>query len=93
MIRYKLRAECPVDSARLLLTLVDSGIDVTDWIECRGVGDDEGERVVTFKCAEPIQVLKHAIASIVDGHVMLETIARAEDYTGERSYEEPARLS
>ena len=41
---------------------------------------------VTFSCDESLDVLGAAIATIPDGHVMYETIARTEDYTGERSY-------
>ena len=34
----------------------------------------------------PLEGLRDELRKVIDGHVMVQTIARADDYTGERDY-------
>ncbi len=47
---------------------------------------DDPDVVLEFECDLNLERLKLLISKIADGHVMLETIAVAKDYTGERKY-------
>lgn len=83
---YKLRAEVPDDVEVLALVLKRLGITVHDW-QMTAICLPDVE--LTFASAERIEVLRQTIATIEDGHVMYQTLARADEYTGERTYADP----
>lgn len=86
MSKYKLRAECRVDVARLRRVL---SIDATGWkvafLTMNGVIAADVE--VTFVSALPLEKVRRACENVVDGHVMAQTVALAGEYTGERREE------
>ncbi len=44
------------------------------------------ECIVTFESALPLHNLKSLAEQVIDGHVMVQTITLASDYTGNRVY-------
>jgi hypothetical protein len=87
--RYKLRAECESDVDLLLCLLERSRTPITEWsVEHSDPGIPDVDLV--FACALPIEALRRAITEIEDGHVMGETIAPFDAYTGERTYDFPS---
>jgi len=85
MTSYTLRAETRVDADKLAATLKSAGCHFDNWSAAPAFGSWLPDVRITFCSDEPLDVLRALIATIVDGHVMYETIARTEDYTGERS--------
>lgn len=82
MKRWKFRAECTIDVARWIL-----GVHETDYklvglhvVPCGPHGDVEVEFAT-----DDHQGLAGPMRAVVDGHVMCETLATADRYTGERS--------
>jgi len=75
-LKYKLRAECLPDVLKLMLIIKFSAYRM------------ENERFpdvdVEFSCDESLEDIKKALETIIDSHVMLETVALLENYTGER---------
>lgn len=74
---YKLRAEAPRDIGELLSTA-----SITELHYERL--DTFGDCMATFKSNHPLAELQAEIAAIEDGHVMLETVKLATEYTGNR---------
>ena len=81
MTAYRLRAECSDDVVRLMNALRASGVH-TDMRVMKDVALPDV--TATFKCDLSLDALRGIIATIDDGHVMHETVERAERYTGER---------
>lgn len=82
MNNYKFRAECSIDVARLILKTYEARhlIHITGWTSTPRHADVEVE--VAANCS--INILRQIMSMIPDGHVMIETIALTEKYTGER---------
>ena len=76
---YKLRAECLADVQHLMAAIHCSDYKVKGLI----VPDVELE----FSSALSLDEIKAAMKDIPDSHVMLETVAAAKDYNGERTQE------
>lgn len=79
---FKMRAECLADVARALPALGEMGMlrQVTVTQPVAALPDVD----VTFEHAGNLAWVRRALATLCDGHVMLETVALAADYTGER---------
>jgi acetone carboxylase gamma subunit len=73
---YKLRAEALVDVVRLL-----EQVPTTQY---KIICDFQPDVELEFKSKESLEQIKNAMKDIPDSHVMLETVALAKDYTGER---------
>jgi len=82
-VRFKLRAECMSDVGRLLQRICAHHVeimftttypDVVVTLDRPFVGGDMLD----------LTAVRAVLAEIVDGHVMVETVALADDYTGER---------
>lgn len=83
MATYKLRAECTRDVRRLLADIPKRKLKRSNILQGAGITvADECELELEVEIALP--QLQLIIAGVEDGHVMLETVARIEDYTGER---------
>jgi len=78
---YKMRAECSADLGRFLMevSIVTFTATSTD-IDGAWIPDME----VTFTSILHIDEIRAILANIVDGHVMLESLNLAQQYTGER---------
>jgi hypothetical protein len=78
---YRFRAECQsdVDDLRQLL---GSLVERITMIQEPPFPDVEVEPQTKLSIDE----LRAIMLQITDGHVMLETVAKGEDYTGERNY-------
>ncbi len=77
-MKYKLRAECRGDVGRLKRVLSANAVE---WeIVDRLFPDVE----VTFTSLLSLGALRRACGDVVDGHVMAQTVALADEYTGER---------
>jgi hypothetical protein len=88
MSRYKLRAECRLDVEELRHVLRAGAVrELAGW-EIVSLTVEDGALVpdveVTFASALSLEALRRACENVPDGHVMAETIARADEYTGER---------
>lgn len=78
---YKMRAECMADLTRFLEKVpVESfsakHMKVQDLLL--------PDLVIEFSSPWNLDQMRPAMAPIIDGHVMLETVALASEYTGER---------
>lgn len=78
MNTYKLRAECQLDLGRLFESLRVESFQARTI--CKGFPDMEA----TFESPLSLAEVKSTIRTIVDGHVMLGTVALEAEYTGER---------
>lgn len=78
---YKLRAECPQDIARLISLLASARL-----FEGLSVEMDPEHPDATMTVSSPLDLakLRAIIATVRDGHVMLETVAPLVEYTGAR---------
>lgn len=89
---YKCRAECLTDVDRFLGACKRARVKVTD-IRIKPIYIDNTTLIpdveFTFSCLEDIKSLKHILSTVPDGHVMHETLAKLEDYSGERDFLEP----
>ena len=81
MIRYKCRAECMPDVDRLRRVLFDNGWNGRMRMDVEPTGDVE----VEFESQLPLHTLEKLISKIPDGHVMIETLTKASQYTGIRT--------
>lgn len=79
---YRFRAECQVDVDKLRQILGRS-IDKITIVNSSPFPDVELEIEVNLSLEE----LRDAMRQVVDGHVMVQTVARKEKYTGERNYD------
>lgn len=81
---YKLRAECNDDFNCLVQRLVSTpGFSLMGAVAEGPFPDVEA----TFKSKLDLEALRDIIRQIPDGHVMLQTLAPADQYTGERDYD------
>ena len=93
--RLKLRAEMSTDIDKLLAVLVEKFDRKTEdiiiarehiTITHQGVETTVSDVVFTFLSPLPIDSVRGLIDGIEDGHVMAQTLAKEEDYDGERNY-------
>lgn len=84
MPAYKLRAECAADVEALGERLREQGIRVTDWRVLPFDGRTDVE--LTFASDASLDALRRTAENVLDGHVMVETLATLDRYTGERTY-------
>lgn len=78
---FKLRAECESEANQIRMILGIRCLKIVKTIRC--FPDTEVELYTTMSLKE----LRKELRKIFDGHVMVETVALAKDYTGERNYE------
>ena len=93
---YKLRAECWVDAARLLLRLCPDRAEVVhlELGEVQVLLENPSNRRDDGRRGRPLSLeeLRYTIReSVPDSHVMIETLRTADEYTGERTYGKEAR--
>lgn len=77
MNTYKMRAECLIDVVQFL-----TAISVYSYV-IESTDNRFGDVTIEFTCPLDVATLKENMATIQDGHVMLETVALESDYTGE----------
>jgi hypothetical protein len=75
---YKMRAECAADLGRFL-----AQVTVNTFAAERFENFPDME--ASFTSPLTLEQIRMLIAQIEDGHVMLETVSLAKDYTGERN--------
>jgi dTDP-glucose pyrophosphorylase len=89
---YKLRAECENDITRFQQAMIKNNKTITkvsmehqilDMGACSFPLPDVD---FVFTSEHSLQEIKAVLKTVVDGHVMGETVAKLEDYTGERTY-------
>ncbi len=82
---FKFRAECisDVDSLKGVLRKRGKRIRMTIDEEPPWIDVD-----VEIETTETLDTIKQAMRKVVDGHVMLQTIAPKDEYTGERRYDD-----
>jgi len=78
---FKFRAECELDVNRLRKQMGTKCLKIVKEI------GQFPDTIVDLYTTMSLDDLKSEIRSIEDGHVMLQTIALEQDYTGERDYE------
>jgi hypothetical protein len=80
--KYRFRAECKhdVDELRRLLGATLHRITSSNSTP---FPDDE----VELESRLSLEELRVVMRRVVDGHVMVQTVARSEEYTGKRDYE------
>jgi hypothetical protein len=80
---FKFRAEglCDVDELKKVLRKRGKGIRMTIDEEPPWIDVD-----VEMATTETLDMIKDAMRKVQDGHVMLQTIAPKNEYTGERRY-------
>ena len=78
---FKFRAECETDVNKLRKIMGRRCHKTVKEIGC--FPDTEVDLYTTMSLDD----LRNEMRKITDGHVMLQTVALAEDYTGERNYE------
>lgn len=85
MIKYKFRADCQADGMKFF-ELLPSAFKTAVFTPL-----DEKARfpdvVASFECNLELEEIRNIIREIEDSHVMLQTVAPADKYTGERNYE------
>jgi len=81
---YCLRAECLADVQQLVNKALWTSFTVHAITLINGAKIPDV--VLELTSSESIEQLRDKIGQVLDGHVMLETIALKKDYTGERSY-------
>ena len=79
--KYKMRAECSSDLGRFLMNVTVFSF-TADGLTIEGLAVPDME--ATFTSNLSLSQLRSEIAKIEDGHVMLESLNYAEEYTGER---------
>lgn len=78
---YKMRAECTADLTRFLEQVPVESFSAKHFkIQDVTLPD----LVIEFSSPWQLAQIRAAMAEIIDGHVMLETVALASEYTGER---------
>ncbi|MFZ2406596.1 MAG: hypothetical protein WAW41_15795 [Methylobacter sp.] len=85
MNTYKLRAECPSDLEGLARALKESSIKATLATEQDAASLPDCEAIITT--VEPIEIIRDIVRTVVDGHVMVQTLKPEADYDGVRNYD------
>ena len=81
-----MRAECAPDVFLFFQSVWNSPEDLfASVISIQS--DDTGDCFVRMLSCEDLHTLREICRNVPDGHVMTQTIARAEDYTGIRNYD------
>ena len=80
--RYRFRAECQHDVDQLCRLLKTEPHTITTELTA-GFPDVEAELVIGSSLEQMRDIMRH----VEDGHVMVQTVARRQDYTGERNYD------
>lgn len=79
--KYKMRAECKLDVARVIAAVEMFSFTAQRFsLEETIFPDIE----IEFVSPTPLRRIKKIIENLSDSHVMVETIALADEYTGER---------
>lgn len=78
---FKMRAECAHDLGEFLMQVSVLSFKA-EQVESNGTFFPD--MTVEFSSTQTLAEIKAHIATIVDGHVMLETVALSKDYTGNR---------
>lgn len=79
---YKFRAETKIDADEFFETCLCTNIKfIPDEL---GFPDVE----VEMESSLSLQEIKNKMREVQDGHVMVETVCHASDYTGERDYDD-----
>lgn len=80
LMRYRFRAECVPDIGRLLSDRDFQFLYLE--IEC-----SLGDSVCSFSSSLSLDEVRNIMWRVVDGHVMAQSVAVAENYTGERDFD------
>jgi len=86
--RFTFRAEIITDVIKWLQLVVasKSELPITEY-QITSLGEAHGEVQVTYSTAEPRGHLE-IMRQVEDGHVMIESLDYATNYTGERTYDD-----
>lgn len=76
---YKMRAEAPVDFTRAWTTIA-----MQTWTVTGGNSIGTGDCEIVFRSKWSLAHIKRVLELITDGHVMAETVAYLDEYTGQR---------
>jgi hypothetical protein len=80
--RYRFRAKCQRDVNELCRLLTTEPYTITTQLTA-GFTDVEAELVIGLS----LEQLRDVIRQVEDGHVMVQTVARRQDYSGQRNYD------
>lgn len=83
MHTYKFRAECIADVAAVLIKVSTCDVSI---VGCKLKSFWIPDVTVTFTSKWSLAQIKHAISDVEDAHVIIETLAFEDEYTGERYY-------
>lgn len=84
-MKFKLRAECQIDISNFLQKAEESGYKI-ELAEGGKMEDGFPDAELTFSSNESAENLRLVADSVVDGHVMAQTLQPLEEYTGVRVY-------
>lgn len=82
---YKFRAECQTDAMKFF-ELLPSALN-TAKIDSLDGETKFPDVIVLFECNLSLEDIRNLMREVEDSHVMLQTVALADNYTGERNYE------
>ena len=85
--RYMLRSECPRDILCFLRRLTVACLKEKHWIDSFSVTrfNDFPDCTMEFTTTLSLERIRQILASIPDGHVMLESVDYFTQYSGERN--------
>ncbi len=83
MKEYKFRAECNVDVERLKAVFDDA--EIVYEMEVKQINDLPDVEIDLLTTNISLEDMHWYMGRVVDGHVMTETLALKENYTGERT--------
>jgi hypothetical protein len=89
---YRLRSECIGDIQRFQKVMNKIKKEITtvelehQYLEIGDAKVPIPDMLFTFKSIHHLQEIKHVLKCLPDAHVMEETLATLENYTGERTY-------
>nr|WP_294860215.1 DUF5906 domain-containing protein [uncultured Fluviicola sp.] len=84
-IEYKFRAECEADAMKFF-GLLPSALETAKIVGLTHNKHKLPDVEVSFECNLSLKELRKIMNVIVDGHVMMQTIEEAANYTSERNY-------
>lgn len=87
-MRYKLRAETVADIIELRRVLDDAVVSWSDWM-MRALDLTLPDVECTFECDLEIEIVRHAIDAVADGHVMAATLTVDHESSDDRAGLQP----
>lgn len=84
---FRFRAECPADIEKLQQALIKGDVQATVVVWQDKEHPEWPDREAEIRTDLSIYELRTYMQKVSDGHVMIQTVALKEAYTGERNYD------